>query len=107
MCDMTSHKAAKLGSIIRDAASVVLLLYPGDDIGSITSVEVSKDGTSAKVLVTALNDPKAVIAFLKEKKGEIKKEIFSRVVIGRLPELRFVFDEETYRIARVTKLLEG
>jgi len=77
----------------------------------VTSVKVSDDLSHARVYVRLLRaevsepDMRATVAALGRAAGFLRREIASRVNLKHVPDLRFFWDENLDRAARIESLL--
>jgi len=80
------------------------------NVGFVTviDVETSNDLSLAKVYVTVLNDEKKeqVMKALSKAKGFVRSQLFSRVELRKIPDLRFVYDESIGRAYRIEELIK-
>lgn len=76
---------------------------------TITSVEVSRDLSDAKVYVSVLGsreDMEHSMEALKSAHGFIRREIGHRIRLRVTPEIRFIYDESIEHGAHIGRLLE-
>ncbi|MBN1683844.1 MAG: 30S ribosome-binding factor RbfA [Gammaproteobacteria bacterium] len=74
---------------------------------SVTAVEVSRDLSFAKIYITTHRDEKAqeVVKQLNEYKKEFRHRIAQEVILRKVPDIRFYYDESVARSARIAELL--
>lgn len=101
-----TKRASMLGSEIRSLIAPVLRECPREcRIVSITAVDVSDDFSYATVLISALRETEAALAFLNAKRSALQAGL-SSLTAHRTPKLRFRIDRSVERAARVDALLE-
>ncbi|RQV99576.1 30S ribosome-binding factor RbfA [bacterium] len=84
---------------------------PEDIFVSIVGVEVSPDLGVAKIYFSVIGDDenrqsKKAEKLLNTKRGILRKEIASRMVMRQHPELKFVADHTSANAARIEQLLD-
>ncbi len=75
---------------------------------TVTAVETTNDLSLAKVYVTILDDLKRdeIMKALLNAKGFIRSQLFDRVELRKIPDLRFLYDqsiEEGFKIEKIIK----
>ncbi len=75
---------------------------------TVTAVETTNDLSLSKVYVTILNDLKRdeTMKALLNAKGFIRSQLFDRVELRKIPDLRFLYDqsiEEGFKIEKIIK----
>ncbi len=75
---------------------------------TITAVEVTNDLSVAKIYVTILNDGKRdqTMEALAKAKGFVRSQLFDRVEMRKIPDLRFIYDESVARGQRIENLIK-
>lgn len=73
---------------------------------TVTSVEVSDDLQHAKIFVSAHQDQKKTFIGLKKAAGFVRGELARRLPLRRIPELAFLPDTSTERVAHILDLLD-
>ncbi len=75
---------------------------------TVIDVETSNDLGLAKVYVTVLNDEKKdeTMQALQKAKGFVRSQLFDRVEMRKIPDLRFIYDESIARGFRVDEILK-
>ena len=75
---------------------------------TVTAVETTNDLSVAKVYVTVLNDEKKdkIMQALLRAKGFIRSQLFERVELRKIPDLRFVYDESIAQGMKIEKMIE-
>ena len=96
----------------RELGLILQRRMPLDTYGlmSIHEVFVSGDLKNAKILVGQIGNPdqrKQAGAYLAAHRGEIQREMASRVVMKYTPHIRFAFDDSLERGDRVLSILES
>jgi ribosome-binding factor A len=74
---------------------------------TITSVDVARDLSFAKVFVSVLEDDKAVetIKALNNAAKYLRYELANAIELRTTPELRFIYDDSSVRGHRITSLI--
>jgi len=81
----------------------------GDDIVSVTHVEVTSDMKHAKVFVSVLGDEarmKNLLSGLKSAGGYLRRELSKNMQLRHTPELLFMPDNSITEGANIMKILE-
>ncbi len=75
---------------------------------TLTAVETTNDLSLAKVYVTCLNDEKRdeIMQSLKKAKGFIRSQLFSRMQLRKIPDLRFIYDESVAQGLKIEKIIK-
>ncbi len=75
---------------------------------TVTDVATSNDLSVAKVYVTVLHDEtkEETMTALEKASGFIRSQLFDRVELRKMPELRFVYDESIAHGFRVNEILK-
>jgi len=114
-----SYRQDRLGEEIRKIISGLLLREIKDPrlsgIVSISSVEVTSDGSYATVYVSSLTAIEGdggeareeILSALRGAKGLIKREIGNRIKLKHIPELIFKADTSMEYGRRISTILEG
>ncbi len=78
------------------------------DFVTLTDVETTNDLSLAKVYVTVLNDEKKdeIMQSLLKAKGFIRSQLFSRVKLRKIPDLRFLYDESVGHGIKIEKIIK-
>jgi ribosome-binding factor A len=106
-----NRRQDQLGQVIaRDLSDLMRLRMKDPRIGfaSITSVEVTKDLSYAKVFVSVMGSPEEqrdTMRGLRHASGFLRHELAQLLTIRHVPELTFELDESIARGARVIELL--
>ena len=77
---------------------------------SITRVDVSPDLRHAKAFVSVLGDEqikKSAIEALSSASGFIKRELYGRLSMKYIPEIRFLLDESIEEADRLSRLMDS
>ena len=110
---MTAPRRARIADQIqRELAEVIRTELRDPRVGvmvTLTGVEVSPDGSHAKVFFTVLGgEPAARDAGegLQSAAGFLRKELAHRLSTRTVPELHFAFDESVERGVRLSRLID-
>ena len=96
---MTQYRKERLNEAIKEILGELIqagLKDPRVGLVTITSVEVSKDVSSAKVFFTVFGDEQAredSLAGLKSARNYLRKTIGRELKLRNAPELRFAYDD--------------
>ena len=107
-----SQRTERVGDLIRSELSELLrreMRDPRVGLASVSSVEVARDFSHAKVSVSVLgSEPErlAAIAALERAKGFLRRELSRRLTLRTTPELHFSLDRGPEQIERITQILE-
>ncbi len=102
-----SKRPKMLASVIREIIAPILReCPPACGIVSITQIEVSDDFTYATVYVSALNEGKQAVEFLKHRANDLQRRM-SAINRKRIPLLRFRLDQTIEKSTRLDELLDG
>ncbi len=76
---------------------------------SVSDVEVTRDFDVATVWVTALMSEQSdeAVKALNDMTGELRHQLAGRVLMRRVPELRFKYDDSVDKGERIDSLLRG
>ena len=98
-------RPAMLASAIRGILASALRECPREcGIVAISSVIVSPEYSNVTVSLSAFNHPEAAVAFFEKRRKELRAAL-GALDLRRVPELRFVIDEQTIRANRIDELL--
>jgi ribosome-binding factor A len=110
---VTAPRRARIADQIqRELAEVIRTELRDPRVGvmvTLTGVEVSPDGSHAKVFFTALGGEPAVRDAgegLQSAAGFLRKELAHRLSTRTVPELHFAFDESVERGVRLSRLID-
>jgi ribosome-binding factor A len=76
---------------------------------SLTTVELSRDLSVAKIYFSLLNpdaDPAPVLDGLKRASGFLRSKLGSELLVRHIPELRWVHDDSIAHAAEISKLID-
>jgi ribosome-binding factor A len=109
---MAGRRIKRVENLLRDELVQVIKREMGDIVTplmSITSVEVSKDLSSAKVYVSFLNsdESESNIAKLTKAEGFIRGILNRKIRIKRIPKLIFKRDETIAKAFRLEEIFES
>lgn len=82
---------------------------PGLADVSLTTVELSRDLSVAKIYFSLLNpdtDPAPALEGLKRASGFLRSKLGSRLLVRHIPELRWVHDNSIARAAEISRLID-
>ena len=109
----TSHRARRVADQIqRELAEVIRTELRDPRVGvmvTLTGVEMSPDGSHAKVFFTVLgapSDARDAGEGLQSAAGFLRKELAHRLSTRTVPELHFAFDESVERGVRLSRLID-
>jgi ribosome-binding factor A len=106
------HRRERLGEALREEIGAILEGELGDPrIGlvSVTEVQMSPDGRSARVFVSLQDDdaaPEETVAGLQAARGYIKRQLIERLRLRHAPELFFQLDMSDQQTTRIDELLK-
>ena len=100
----------RVSDVIQTALAEILQRNADDlklGMVTVTSVDVARDLSFAKVFVSVLDDEKAVdvIKGLNSAAKFLRYELANQIEIRTTPELRFVYDDSSVRGHRITSLI--
>ncbi|ACV63929.1 ribosome-binding factor A [Desulfofarcimen acetoxidans DSM 771] len=107
-----AHRPERLAESIKKEVSDMIineLKDPRIGFTSITSVEVSRDLSFAKIFVSVLGteeEQKATVEALSRANGFIRAEIGRRIRLRHVPELAFISDQSIAHGTKIMKLLQ-
>ena len=109
-----SLKVKRINTNLKREISLILANEVKDkniNFVTVTDVETSSDLSVAKVYVTILNDEKReeIMKSLLNVKGFIRSQLFDRVEVRKIPDLKFIYDksiEEGFKIEQMLKDLK-
>ena len=110
---MTAPRRARIADQIqRELAEAIRTQLRDPRVTSmvtLTGVEMSRDGSHAKVFFTVLGDEAAARDAgegLQSAAGFLRKELAHRLSTRSVPELHFAFDESVERGVRLSRLID-
>lgn len=94
--------------ILRGLGQVIHDELPLDQYGliTITEVDVGPGYESAKVYFSCLKNKEATQENLNKKSGFLQKMLRKKIVLRRMPQLHFHYDERTDRFNRIEELIQ-
>ena len=96
--------------IQRELAEVIRTELRDPRVGTmvtLTGVEMSRDGSHAKVFFTVLGaDGEEALEGLGRAAGFLRSELARRLTTRKVPELHFAYDESVERGVRLSKLID-
>jgi ribosome-binding factor A len=105
------HRTRQLGELLKRELAEILQAssryHPGGLV-TVTEVRLSKDLKYADAWISILSDVdkrEAVLQRIKQNTGRIRYQLSQRVVLRKLPELRFQLDETLDYAERIDRLL--
>jgi len=109
---MGKHRIQRMaGEIKRELAEILEREIKDPRLGlvSVVSVQLSPDGSSAKIYVSPLgnNDKAGVAAALSSSAGYMRRELSKRLRVRSVPELIFQLDESIAYGVRMTHIIEA
>jgi len=91
--------------LLEQLASDILTIYElADRMVAVTRVRLSKDLSSAKVYITALEDVEEVVKILNSRTGYLRKLLATNLNLRYTPRLSFFKDEEEERAKRIDEI---
>lgn len=104
-------KIERINTDLKREISLILANEVADkniDFVTLTAVETTNDLSLAKVYVTCLNDEKKdeIMQSLQKAKGFIRSQLFSRVQLRKIPDLRFIYDESVARGLKIERIIK-
>ncbi len=109
---MSSRRALRLGDLIREEVSKIILYEAKDPrlgLITVTRVKLSDDLKKAKIYWTVWGDERSkeeCSQGLKSAKGFIKRELGKRVRVKVIPDIDFAFDEGFEYEQRISSLIK-
>lgn len=107
-------RTERVADLLQKSIAMILLNDSTDDrfrLVTITSVEVSRDLSYAKIFVTVLMDDedkiKQTIDALNRSAKSIRYSLAREVKLRIMPELKFAFDESTAHGFRISMLIDS
>lgn len=75
---------------------------------TVTDVDTTNDLSLSKVYVTVLNDEKKddIMKSLINAKGFVRSQLFDRVELRKIPDIRFIYDESIEYGNKIEKIIE-
>ena len=108
-----THRMHRINGLIRTEISKIILEDLKDPrlagLISITSVSTSQDLEHSKIYVSVMGDKlqqKMAIEGFESASGFLRKELKSRVVLKRIPNLAFHLDDSIEKAAHIAELLQ-
>jgi ribosome-binding factor A len=103
---MTSHRSLQIASIIRQVVARFASQIPPSlaQVVTVVDVRLSEDFSYADIGITAVSGLDEAIAYFPRKKGAIRAELAQKLRVHRIPQLRFLKDENTVRGNRIDEL---
>lgn len=108
----TSHRMDRVGSLLKEALSEVILFHVRDPRVQgvvVTRVHVTADLSLCRVYVRTLAEGEARAGAMKGLRacaGFLRREVGSRVRLLRMPRLEFHYDDLPEQVAAVEALIE-
>lgn len=109
---MSQRRMERVNDLVKEVISEILreLKDPAlaDVLVSITNVKVTSDLSYAQVKVSVLAEPERrleVAAALDRAAGFVRRQLFDRVRLRKIPQLRFELDDSLEQGARVLQLI--
>lgn len=109
---MIPNRIKRVSNLLMSEISEVIrreVKDPRMELASITSVKVTKDLSAARVYVSVLGDPGKlddVVGVLNRAGGFIRRRVQERIVLKRVPELKFFGDDSIQRGVRICSLID-
>ena len=108
---MSDHRIKKLNSLLREEVGKVFqkeLEFEKGVLVTILKAEVSPDVAHAKISLSILPDTyeKEVMKYLEENIFEIQQSINKKLVLRKVPKIRFVIDPSIKKTARIEELAQ-
>ena len=98
---MNQVKVERVNSLLEKEISAILMTEVKDPdirLVTVTKVSTTNDLSYAKVYVTVMKEEKKeeTLKALKDARGFIRRELMDRVELRHIPELQFLYDEESH-----------
>ncbi len=77
-----------------------------DKFITVSRVELSGDGRSARVFITSMQETDLCVEELNRRAGYLRKLLAEKVNLRYTPSLKFLKDEEAERLRRIEELFE-
>ncbi len=104
MKDRRKERLEKL--LLEQLAGDIQTIYDlSDSVVSVTRVVLSRDLSSARVYITALEDVDKVLEVLRARTGYLRRLLATNLNLRYTPRLSFFKDEEEERAKRVDEIL--
>jgi len=106
-----SHRLEKVKELIKRELALLLLRevsFPKDVLVTLTRVECPKDLTEAKVFISILpeNQSKKILEILNIRGYDLQEKLNKRLVMRKIPKIKFFEEKEVKEAARIEELLE-
>lgn len=109
---MQGHRMARVRDLVRRVTSDLIRRVKdpalGDELVSITEVQVSRDLRHARLYVSAMAEPARqdeIVQALNRASGYLRRELGREVRLRRIPQLRFELDHSIEHGAQLLQLL--
>ncbi|MDA8016469.1 MAG: 30S ribosome-binding factor RbfA [Thermoanaerobaculia bacterium] len=109
-----SQRTERVADQIRSELSQILRMEMKDpriQLASISAVEVTRDFSHAKILVSVLGDDlskrEEAVETLRQAKGWVRSHLARRLRLRQTPELHFELDRGAEHSQRINELLAG
>jgi ribosome-binding factor A len=108
------HRSDRVADLLQKTLAHLLLRKMGDErfrFVTITSVQLSRDLSFAKIYVTVLNEDdthiKEILRALNDAAKYLRHQIAQTVKLRIAPELKFIYDESTANGFRISALIDA
>ena len=96
----------KINELVKhEVATELQMLFP-EQIISVTDVDVSRDLSFAKVLVSTIDDTENAVKEFQHIAGDIQKALSQKLILRRVPKLRFYADNSSREVEKIEKLIK-
>ncbi len=108
---MSNHRIQRVSKLVKEQIGEILERYSFTDCGfiTVTGAEISPDLKEGRIFVSVIGTPdqrKRALATLRDRHGEIQRELAHRIVLKYTPRLTFFLDETETHAARIEHLLD-
>lgn len=99
-------RMAQINRLIRQTISPIILDLLPDSIIAISNVDTSKDLSYCDISVMDLSNQDETVAFLNSKAKLIRSELSDKVMLRKLPLIRFHRDQSEEKAEKIDQLLK-
>lgn len=108
---MSNNRISKLNSLLKEELSKIIqrrIDFEEGVLVTIYKVEVSSDVAHANVRISVIpeKNEKATLDVLKENIFHLQQELNKKLVLKKVPKIRFVLDDSIKRAADMEKLFK-
>lgn len=103
---MTVNRMDKIDELVKHEVAIELQSVFPEKIISVTQVEVSRDLSFAKVWIGSIDETENVVKECQHIAMEIQMVLAKKLIMRRVPKLRFYADNSSFEAAKIEKLIE-